>query len=753
MDFRMGPHTPTGSARFRSCRPVLHDRDVFAGVRPVALTSSDRSWHDRPGLVLLIGGLATAVLAYLEVAGAGGSGRTYQDLHVVLASATTTLALAILARRQPVGVLRYGNLACAVGMATMAMVVLDLVPTSGQSSALPAANGLLVCGAALSMSVILPSLYRRLDRRALAAAALDGAIMVSAGMTLMLTLLRSEQPGQSIDQLFVPVMATGLLASAGVATIVAFTLRVTPAARGVWCGIVAVLIVGLSGILWADQLFRGDLTRGTPTSLLYSAGILLIGYAWMTWSFDVGGGRTYDFIARSLVDWLPIVAIVLCVGVAAIPHTRFQGIDPAPVGTAAVVMLALARQRLLIVRERWASYRLAGEVEERAQTMLSLARLEPAATLELTGSRICDEALRLDGIETAAIFVFSPAGVTVPLALAGEHRPEDVLDQPLDKGRSLHLMARAGAGAWIDSPGHAALPPIGPLWAEAYAPMRWEDRIVGVVSMGATGREDARRLATRLPTLTEFGVVSSALLGPMLDSHWRLADIRSQLDSIITDHAFRPVFQAVVRLQNREIVGFEALTRFSDGASPEQRFIEADSAGMSIRLETACLADQLEAASWLPQGTWVSLNVSPALAGAIVPLIAALERADRDVVLEITEHVEIANYHKLVGALDLVRGNARLAVDDAGAGYAGLRHILELKPQFVKLDLSLVRHVDTDAARQAMVAGMAHFARNAGCELIAEGIETEDELNELVRLGVSLGQGYLFGKPGPIGLD
>jgi len=114
---------------------------------------------------------------------------------------------------------------------------------------------------------------------------------------------------------------------------------------------------------------------------------------------------------------------------------------------------------------------------------------------------------------------------------------------------------------------------------------------------------------------------------------------------------------------------------------------------------------------------------------------------------------EIANYHKLVGALDLVRGNARLAVDDAGAGYAGLRHILELKPQFVKLDLSLVRHVDTDAARQAMVAGMAHFARNAGCELIAEGIETEDELNELVRLGVSLGQGYLFGKPGPIGLD
>ena len=68
----------------------------------------------------------------------------------------------------------------------------------------------------------------------------------------------------------------------------------------------------------------------------------------------------------------------------------------------------------------------------------------------------------------------------------------------------------------------------------------------------------------------------------------------------------------------------------------------------------------------------------------------------------------------------------------------------------MKLDISLVRHVDKDPARQAMVAGMAHFARNAGCELIAEGIETEDELGQLTRLGVSLGQGYLLGKPGPV---
>ena len=89
-------------------------------------------------------------------------------------------------------------------------------------------------------------------------------------------------------------------------------------------------------------------------------------------------------------------------------------------------------------------------------------------------------------------------------------------------------------------------------------------------------------------------------------------------------------------------------------------------------------------------------------------------------------------------------------MDDAGAGYAGLKHILELRPQFVKLDISLVRSIDTDRARQAMVAGMTHFALGAGCELIAEGIETEEEMAELVRLGVTYGQGYLFGQPAPV---
>ena len=137
----------------------------------------------------------------------------------------------------------------------------------------------------------------------------------------------------------------------------------------------------------------------------------------------------------------------------------------------------------------------------------------------------------------------------------------------------------------------------------------------------------------------------------------------------------------------------------------------------------------------------------------VEPLLAILRQADRAVVLEITEHIAVQSYDRLAEALYILRGHARLAVDDAGAGYAGLRHILEVQPEFVKLDISLVRAVDTDAARRAMIGSMISFAREAGCVLLAEGIETPGELATLQRLGVSLGQGYLLGRPGPVTLQ
>jgi EAL domain-containing protein (putative c-di-GMP-specific phosphodiesterase class I) len=127
-------------------------------------------------------------------------------------------------------------------------------------------------------------------------------------------------------------------------------------------------------------------------------------------------------------------------------------------------------------------------------------------------------------------------------------------------------------------------------------------------------------------------------------------------------------------------------------------------------------------------------------------LHVALAGMRRQVVLELTEHVPIGDYTELRAAIENI-GPVQVAVDDAGAGYASLRHILELRPSFAKLDISLVRGINRDELRQAMAAGIQYYALRTGCRLIAEGVETVEEANTLLALGVDLAQGYLFGKP------
>jgi EAL domain-containing protein (putative c-di-GMP-specific phosphodiesterase class I) len=143
----------------------------------------------------------------------------------------------------------------------------------------------------------------------------------------------------------------------------------------------------------------------------------------------------------------------------------------------------------------------------------------------------------------------------------------------------------------------------------------------------------------------------------------------------------------------------------------------------------------------------LNLNVSPALVMAVEPLDRLLREWGWQTILELTEHAAVDDYEALRAAIASLGPNVRLAIDDAGAGFASFRHILELAPQFVKLDRAIITGIDTDPARQALVAGMRQFAVTTGCGLIAEGIETEAELAALRGLGISLGQGYLLGRP------
>lgn len=122
----------------------------------------------------------------------------------------------------------------------------------------------------------------------------------------------------------------------------------------------------------------------------------------------------------------------------------------------------------------------------------------------------------------------------------------------------------------------------------------------------------------------------------------------------------------------------------------------------------------------------------------------------QQVVLEVTEHVGIADYDAFHRSMKAFGPSVRLAVDDVGAGFASLRHTLELHPAFVKLDRSLVAGIDSDPARLALAAGLQQFARSTGARLIAEGVETERERSALLGLGIRLAQGYLLGRPGQL---
>ena len=239
----------------------------------------------------------------------------------------------------------------------------------------------------------------------------------------------------------------------------------------------------------------------------------------------------------------------------------------------------------------------------------------------------------------------------------------------------------------------------------------------------------------------------AAMLAPAQEARRRREEAHRRIEAAIADRAFAPVFQPIIELSSQRTVGFEALTRFHDGCRPDEMFAAALDCGLGIELETVTLEAALQIGRLLPAGAWLSLNVSPPLVVAGAVLDRVLAPRSRPVVLEITEHEAIIEYAPLREAVLRLGPDVRLAVDDAGAGVANFNHLVELRPNFLKIDVGLVRGVHEDVGRQAVVAGLVHFAASAGCQVIAEGIETDAELAMVRSLGVTLGQGYLLARP------
>ena len=207
------------------------------------------------------------------------------------------------------------------------------------------------------------------------------------------------------------------------------------------------------------------------------------------------------------------------------------------------------------------------------------------------------------------------------------------------------------------------------------------------------------------------------------------------------------VYQPVVDLATGQAVGVEALSRFPHGTpTPDRWFADATEVGCGEELELSALDNALHGLPVLPG--FLALNLSPATI-TTPGLLRRLERLPLDrIVLEITEHSAVADYASLLSTLEpLRRRGLRIAVDDTGAGYASLSHVLAILPDFIKLDISLVRDIDTDTSRRALAAGLVTFASATDALIIAEGIETAEELDVLRELGVQLGQGYHLARP------
>jgi EAL domain-containing protein (putative c-di-GMP-specific phosphodiesterase class I) len=382
-----------------------------------------------------------------------------------------------------------------------------------------------------------------------------------------------------------------------------------------------------------------------------------------------------------------------------------------------------------------------------------LESLEPKATVEATACAIADALVTLPGITLGGVLEYHDGGLRFLGLTAPSAFPLHTGDRIPD-AHAVSLLASSAGGPWA-----LATQPEGPvaeldsgaavgLLASAYAPMFSGDQLIGLVGIGTTDPQHARHLVEDLPAIGEVAATATALLAPALLARREAANVRGRIETIIADRGFMPVFQAIATLPGREVVAYEALTRFTDGVRPERHFAAAVAAGLGVELELVTLDAAVEAAERIPSALWLTLNVSPEVIESGDRLARILRRSTHQLVLELTEHVAVADYGRLRRALRDLGVPFRIAVDDAGAGYASMMHVVELGPSLVKLDLSLVRGIDADPVRQALIAGMRFFAERTDCRLLAEGIETEAELATLAGLGVLLGQGYLLGRPG-----
>jgi EAL domain-containing protein (putative c-di-GMP-specific phosphodiesterase class I) len=228
-------------------------------------------------------------------------------------------------------------------------------------------------------------------------------------------------------------------------------------------------------------------------------------------------------------------------------------------------------------------------------------------------------------------------------------------------------------------------------------------------------------------------------------------EIYDRIHRVLQGDTLHMVYQPIYDLERAAIAGFESLSRFSatPTRSPDLWFNDAHVVGLGVELELKAIETALQVMPRLIGGLDLSVNASPdtILDPRFEKLLSSMDRVSH-LVLEITEHAAVERYEEIASRLKPYRDKGlQIAVDDAGAGYASFRHILNLEPDRIKLDMSLTRDIDIDPARRALAAALIHFSADTGSTLVAEGVETAAEAATLIELGVEKAQGYFLGRP------
>lgn len=395
---------------------------------------------------------------------------------------------------------------------------------------------------------------------------------------------------------------------------------------------------------------------------------------------------------------------------------------------------------------------LASTQREWLEAAAALGQLRALDTAEETAALVCSALGRVAGLSSLIIVVIDAAGRAVPLACQDVPDVRFEVNRPLPDAITGHWASRMGHELWIGpwEPAFGILmsrrPHVMPT-AMAILPIRVGERVIGGMGVTTAMPGGVAYLTKRQALLETFAAIASALLATQVGERQQRSVVRADVESVLTGRSFVPVYQPIIDLRTDTVVGYEALTRFDDGMRPDRRFADAAAVGMGTELELTTLQAAIEGARSLPDSQWLSLNLSPDLLMETDRLRPLIDEASRPLVLEVTEHVAIEDYARFRAAVASLGGGVRIAVDDAGAGYASFRHILELRPDFVKLDRGLVEGIQRDPVRQALVTGIVYFASRSGCQLVAEGIERLAEREAIQKLGVVLGQGILLGPP------